>query len=125
MIKSLTIAISLLSMGLSVSYWEGIVGNVASKLRGTDDSVSIKSDETAQESTGLISSLRADSSRDVVDADSIRLNEYNLSPYERHFPMYRLDPWMRKTVDRIPLKENEVCLVHVGKVRSLVDTLLT
>jgi hypothetical protein len=110
-------------MGLSVSYWEGIVGNFASKLRGTDNSVSIKSDETAQESTGLISSLRADSSRDVIDADS-RLNEYNLSPYERHFPTYRLDPWMRKTVDTIPSKENEVCLVHVGKVRCLVVLLL-
>jgi hypothetical protein len=105
MIKSLTVAICLLSMGLGVSYWEGI-GHVFS-LRGGD--VLTKKDEGAR-----MSSLQV-AVKEVDDED--RLNEYNLSPYERHFPMWLLDPWMRKYVDSIPSKENEVCLVHVGKVR--------
>ncbi|KAL3766126.1 hypothetical protein ACHAWO_008517 [Cyclotella atomus] len=103
MIKSLTVAISLLSMGLGVSYWEG-TGHVFS-LRGGD--VLTKKDEGAR-----MSSLQV-AVKEVDDED--RLNEYNLSPYERHFPMWLLDPWMRKYVDSIPSKENEVCLVHVGK----------
>jgi hypothetical protein len=44
------------------------------------------------------------------------LEVYNLSPYERHWPRFSVDPWMRKIVKRYPPKEKEVCLVHIGKV---------
>ena len=119
MIKSLMTSISLLSMGLGFSYWEGI-GNIF-KLRGGGN-VLTKSDEEISKVTIDSSSLQVIANDDATTEpshadDSDRLNEYNRSPYERHFPNYLLDPWMRKQVNSIPSKENEVCLVHVGKVR--------
>ena len=118
MIKSLMTSISLLSMGLGFSYWEGIC-NIF-KLRGGGN-VLTKSDKTSKVaidsfSLQVIANDDATTEPSHVD-DSDRLNEYNRSPYERHFPNYLLDPWMRKQVNSIPSKENEVCLVHVGKVR--------
>ena len=94
------------------------------RIRGGGNNVLTKSDEAAQstiDSTSLQVVVNDDVTTEPPEVDdSDRLNEYNRSPYERHFPMHLLDPWMHKQVNRIPSKENEVCLVHVGKVRLVL-----
>ena len=69
------------------------------------------------QNTASRSSHDPEASARVIDADA--LEAYNLSPYERRWPRYSVDPWMRKIVDRYLPKEKEVCLVHVGKVGSI------
>ena len=92
-------------------------------IRGGGNNVLTKSGEAAQStidntSLQVVANDVTTEPSEVDDSD--RLNEYNRSPYERHFPMHLLDPWMHKQVNRIPSKENEVCLVHVGKVRLVL-----
>jgi len=106
--KKIIISISLCSICIGLLHWGQF--NASLNLRGGVDVVA-KNDEASVE--------RAESSPSHEEAHAARLRAYNLSPFERHWPAYHLDPWMRKQVDTYPSKENEVCLVHVGKVRLL------
>lgn len=112
MIPKIAIAISLLSMGIGVSYWEAI--GTSLNLRGVD--VATRDDET----NVLDGTTDEFDDRDIGAIKDDELRSYNLSPYDKHWPGYQLDPWMRKQVDDIPSKQNEVCLVHVGKVSLLL-----
>lgn len=117
MLKTTGLVLSALSMGLGVSYWERIGADW--NLRGASSSSSVV---TKVESQSEVSSMAHDVDPVTLlqdDTDVDKLRAYNLSPYERHWPQYRLDPWMHKQIDTIPSKDKEVCLVHVGKVRRL------
>lgn len=107
----MTAIISLMSMGLGISYWEELGATL--KLRG--GAVMTKSDYESE--------VQLASSEDVINGaprrpsrEADRFRAYNRSPYERHWPGFVLDPWMRKEVDVIPSKKKEVCLMHIGKV---------
>ena len=95
------VAASLLSICLGIFYWE--TTSFWEKI-GTFIGSDVKTKSDLEE---------------IIDAD--RLREYNLSPFEMHWPGWRLSPWMRKWVERYPSKSKEVCLVHVGKVRIFIN----
>lgn len=117
MFKTTLFILSALSMGLGVSYWDRT--NVDWNLRGATSAVVVTKEDSQASSDPAVDQmmLQPQDDNDNVQHENDELQAYNLSPYEMHWPEYQLDPWMRKRVDRIPSKDNEVCLVHVGKVR--------
>jgi hypothetical protein len=127
-ISSIAIAATLLFVAFGTSYF-ALPGN---NLRWSSEDFAIKADENLNDilfstqkvndgdsnDDGEYSYQEAFEGEDEIDED--QLKAYNLSPFEKHWPGYHIDPWMYKAVDWYPPKDKEVCLVHVGKVSEVV-----
>ncbi|KAL7483315.1 hypothetical protein ACHAW6_008972 [Cyclotella cf. meneghiniana] len=116
-LKSIAIAATLLFVCFDISCFV-LPGN---NLRRSSEDLAIKTDESSNEEVddrdwnddGAYSNQESLKDDDEIDED--KLKAYNLSPFEKHWPGYHIDPWMYKAVYWYPPKEKEVCLVHVGK----------
>ncbi|KAL7518541.1 hypothetical protein ACHAWX_003361 [Stephanocyclus meneghinianus] len=116
-LKSIAIAATLLFACFGISYFV-LPGNI---LRRSSEDLAIKTNESSNEEVddgdwnddGAYSNQESLKDDDEIDED--KLKAYNLSPFEKHWPGYHIDPWMYKAVNWYPPKEKEVCLVHVGK----------
>ncbi|KAL3784451.1 hypothetical protein HJC23_002495 [Cyclotella cryptica] len=122
-VRTIATAASLLSICFGVSYFVLPCNN----LRGSTDDHLTKADEISEEDLfaaqksnyGVSDDYGAHSDQEPFDnednIDEDQLQAYNLSPFEKHWPGYHIDPWMYKAVTWYPPKDKEVCLVHVGK----------